>query len=206
MQKLQKGQVLKYPIDLYLSNKYVLSILALGLLIFPLYYYGIPMAQADGEWLVVISVWVLIVFIAVAVFTVLFAFITGKPVFQITNKGITILQVLRRPQQRYLSWQDIGYIGIDCRVIKRYEIWLLVIKPKQGKLIQYPIRSMRYKDAILNEVEVVHLVQLASEGRSAIHYEPIEMERMKLLTPRAKWLLLALVVLCFAFYLFLILT
>ena len=113
---------------------------------------------------------------------------------------------MRRPQQRYLSWQDIGYIGIDCRVIKRHELWLLVIKPKQGKLIQYPIKPMRYKDTILNEMETVHLVQLASEGRSAIHYEPIEMERMKLLTPRAKWLLLVLVVLCFAFYLFLILT
>lgn len=201
MQKLKKGQVLKYPIDLYLSKKYMLLILALGLLIFPLYYYGIPMAQADGEWLVITSVWVFIVFIAVAVFTVLFAFITGKPIFQITDKGITILQVLRRPQQRDLLWQDIEYIGMDHRIISRHEIWLLVIQPKQGKLLQYPIRSMRYKDFILNEVEVVHLVQLASEGRSAIHYEPIEMERIKLITPRVKWLLLALVLLCIVFYL-----
>ena len=60
MQKLQKGQLLKYPIDLYLLNKHVLSILALGLLISPLYYYGVPMVQADGEWLVAISIWVLI--------------------------------------------------------------------------------------------------------------------------------------------------
>lgn len=203
MQKLQKGQVLKYPIDLYLSNKHMLLILALGLLIFPLYYYGLPIAKDEG-WFFIIVMWLSIILIAVAVFTVLFAFITGKPVFQITDKGLTILQVLRRPQQRYLSWQDIEDIGIGRRVIKRHEIWLLVIQPKQGKIIQYPIRSMRYKDSILNEVEVVHLVQLASEGRSAIHYEPIEMERMKLITPKGKWLLLALVVLCIAFYLFLI--
>ena len=203
MQKLKKGQVLKYPIDLYLSNKHMLWILALGLLIFPLYSYGIPIARDKG-WFYIIAMWLSIILIAVAVFTVLFVFITGKPIFQITDKGITILQVLRRPQQRYLSWQDIGSIGVDRRVIKRHEIWLLVIRPKQGKLIQYPIRSMRYKDAILNEMEIVHLVQLASEGRSAIHYEPIEMERIKLITPRTKWLLLALVFLCIAVYLFLV--
>ncbi|NRD69897.1 hypothetical protein HQR03_05035 [Psychrobacter okhotskensis] len=201
MQKLKKGQVLKYTIDLYLSNKHMLSILALGLLIFPLYYYGLPIAKDEG-WFFIIVMWLSIILIAVAVFTVLFAFITGKPVFQITDKGITILQVLRRPQQRYLLWQDIECIGIDCRVIKRHEIWLLMIQPKQGKIIQYPIRSMRYKDAILNEVEVVHLVQLASEGRSAIHYEPIGMERIKLITPRVQWLLLALIFLCIVFYLF----
>lgn len=203
MQKLKKGQVLKYPIDLYLSNKHMLSILALGLLIFPLYFYGIPIAKDEG-WFYIIIMWLSIILIVVAVFTILFAFITGKPVFQITDKGITILQVLRRPQQRYLLWQDIECIGIDRRVIKRHEIWLLVIQPKQGKLIQYPIRPMRYKDSILNEVEVVHLAQLASEGRSAIHYEPIEMERIKLISPKGKWLLFALVLICIVFYLFLI--
>lgn len=203
MQKLKKGQVLKYPIDLYLSNKHMLLILALGLLIFPLYYYGIPIAKDKG-WFYIIIMWLSIILIVVAVLTILFAFITGKPVFQITDKGMTNLQLLRRPQQRYLSWQDIEYVGIDRRVIKRHEIWLLMIQPKQGKLIQYPIRSMRYKDSVLNELEVVHLVQLASEGRSAIHYEPIEMERMTLLTPRVKRLLLALVLLCIVFYLFFI--
>ncbi len=203
MQKLKKGQVLKYPIDLYLSNKHMLSILTLGLLIFPLYFYGIPIAKDEG-WFYIIIMWLSMILIVVAVFTILFAFITGKPAFQITDKGITILQVLRRPQQRYLLWQDIECIGIDRRVIKRHEIWLLVIQPKLGKLIQYPIRSMRYKDSILNEVEVVHLVQLASEGRSAIHYEPIEMERIKLISPKGKWLLFALVLLCIVFYLFFI--
>lgn len=200
MQKLKKGQVLKYPIDLYLSKKYMLLILALGLLIFPLYYYGLPIAKDEG-WFFIMVMWLSIILIAVAVFTVLFAFITGKPIFQITDKGITILQVLRRPQQKDLLWQDIEYIGMDHRIISRHEIWMLVIQPKQGKTIQYPIRSMRYKDAVLNELEIVYLVQLASEGRSAIHYEPIEMERIKLITPRVKWLLLALVLLCIVFYL-----
>lgn len=200
MQKLKKGQVLKYPIDLYLSNKHMLLILALGLLIFPLYYYGIPIAKDKG-WFYIIIMWLSIILIVVAVLTILFAFITGKPVFQITDKGMTNLQLLRRPQQRYLSWQDIEYVGIDRRVIKRHEIWLLMIQPKQGKLIQYPIRSMRYKDSVLNELEVVHLVQLASEGRSAIHYEPIEMERIKLITKRTKWLLLIIfILLSFVYY------
>ena len=204
MQKLQKGQVLKYPIDLYLSKKNIALMLVLGLLLFPLFFYGVPWVQEKNDWLALVSIWFFIVLIFFGVIVVLLTLIKGKPVLQITDTGITLLQVIRRPQQRYLSWQDIECIGIDCQVIKHHEIWLLVIQPKQGKLIQCPIKPMRYKDAILNEMEVVHLVQLAFEGRSAIHYEPIEMERMKLLTPRMKWLILALILICLAVYLFLL--
>lgn len=201
MQKLKKGQVLKYPIDLYLSNKHMLLILALGLLVFPLYYYGIPIAKDEG-WFFIIVMWLSIILITVAVCAILFVFITGKPIFQITDKGISISQVLRRPQQRYLLWQDVCFVGMDHRIISHNEIWMLVIQPNKGKVIQFPIKSMRYKDYLLNEAEVVHSVQRAFEGFPVIHYEPIEMERMKLLTSRVKWLLLGLIVLCIVFYLF----
>lgn len=148
--------------------------------------------------------WFFIVLISFGVIALLLVLTKGEPILQITNKGITLLQTMRRPQQRYLSWQEIESIGMDCRVIKRYEMWLLLIELKQGKLIQYPIKSMRYKDSILNELEVIYVVQLAFEGRPAIHYEPIEMEKMKLFTPRVKWLSIALIILCIVFYLFFI--
>lgn len=202
MQKLETGQVLKYPVELYLSRKTIALVIALGLSLFPLYFYGLPLAQEDNEWFVIVFTWLMMVMIVMAVLSILIALIKGEPVLRITDEGIDILQVLRRPQQKKLLWQDISYIDIDHHVIKHSEIWMLVIQPKQGKVIQYPIRPMRYQNYILNEMEIVNTLQLAFEGNAAIRYEPIEIDRIKLVTKKTKYLLLILIVLLFAVYLF----
>ena len=204
MQKPETGQVLKYPIELYLSKKTITLVIALGFLLFPLYFYGLPLAQEDNEWLVIVFTWLMMVMIVMAVIAVLMALIKGEPVLRITDESIDILQVLRRPQQKKLLWQDIYYIDIDYRVIKNSKIWILVIQPKQGKVIQYPIRPMRYQHYILNEVEIVNTVQLAFEGNAAIHYELIEIDKVKLITKRTKYLLLILIALLLAVYLFVV--
>lgn len=202
MQKLEAGQVLKYPVELYLSKKTIVLVIALGLSLFPLYFYGLPWAQEDNEWFVIVFTWLMMVMIVMAVLSILIALIKGEPVLRITDEGIDMLQVLRRPQQKKLLWQDISYIDIDHHVIKHSEIWMLVIQPKQGKVIQYPIRPMRYQNYILNEMEIVNTVQLAFEGNAAIRYEPIEIDRIKLVTKKTKYLLLILIVLLLAVYLF----
>ena len=204
MQKPETGQVLPYPIELYLSKKTIAFVMAFGLLLFPLYFYGLPLAQEDNEWVAVLCIWLFMFFIVMAVIAILMALIKGEPVLRITDRGIDLLQVLRWPQQKKLLWQDIYDIDVDRRVIKHSEIWTLFIQPKQGKAIQYPIRPMRYKDRILNELEIVNTVNLAFEGSAAVHYEPIEMERMKLMTKKAKYLSLILIVLLLAVYLFVV--
>jgi len=206
MQKLQKGEVLKYPIDFYVSKKNIVLMVVVGLLLFPLCFYGIPWAQEENDWILTLCTWFFIALSSFSVIALFLLLIKGGPVLQITNKGITLLQTMRRPQQRYLSWQEIEDIGMNYQVVGHQTIWLLVIQPKQGKLIQYPIKSMRYKDSILNELEVIYVVQLAFEGASAIHYKPIEMESIQWLTPRVKWLSIALILLCLVIYLFLIFT
>ena len=202
MQKLEEGQALAYPIDLYLSKKQIMLVLALGLLLFPLYFYGIPWAQEKDDWIALLCIWFFIIVIFLGLVAILLSIIKAKPVLQITDKGLVILQVLKIPQQRHILWEDIYLVGMDYRVISRQEIWLLLIQPYEGKTIQYPIKSMRYKNFILNEMEIINLVKHAFEGDKILRYQPIEMQRMQLITQRAKWLFYILLVLCILFYLF----
>ncbi len=202
MQKLKKGQVLTYPIDLYLSKKHILLILALGLLIFPLYYYCVPIMQEEGGWVAVIILLLLIILIVLGVIVSLLALLSGKPALQISTNGLTILQVLRKSKQKSVLWRDVECIDISYQVYGRTETWALVIQPKQGKVIQYPLKTMRYKDTLLNEMEIYHIVKLAFEGKPAIHYQSIEMERIKLITKKTKWLLLIIFILLSLVYFF----
>ena len=184
--------MINYPINLYLLKRHVALIMVGLILMLPIAYFLMPLVQ--DNMFAVVAFWLLVFILAAVNICVITFFFSKQPVLQITADGMTMMQLLRYLPKKTVFWREVQSVTMNHLVIKGNDLWILEIQPKQGKVIKYQIRPMRYQNFVLNVNEIMYLVQSAFEGKMSIPYQSIQMNHSSSFIKQMKGLLIAVIV------------